>query len=123
MSIRDWPEGERPREKLLEMGPTALTEAELLAILLRTGIKGQSALELLDQVRAEGWPGPLVVADAGYGVAQDFRDGLQQRGRNSLVGVTEAMVVFKDVLQMDMAEAAAAKRWAIAALTAAASRR
>src|SRR5262245_28906159 len=56
--------------------------------------KGRIALELLDQVRAEGWPGQVVVADAGYGVAQDFRDGLQQRDLHYLVGVTEEMVVF-----------------------------
>lgn len=46
MSIRDWPETERPREKLLTAGPAALSEAELLAILLRTGTRGQSALEM-----------------------------------------------------------------------------
>jgi DNA repair protein RadC len=46
MSIRDWPEAERPREKLLAAGPSALSEAELLAILLRTGTRGQSALEM-----------------------------------------------------------------------------
>lgn len=46
MSIREWPAGERPREKLLEMGAAALSEAELLAILLRTGTKGQSALDI-----------------------------------------------------------------------------
>lgn len=45
MSIRDWPESERPREKLLQLGPAALSEAELLAILLRTGTRGQSALD------------------------------------------------------------------------------
>ncbi len=37
MSIRDWPEGERPREKLLTRGADALSDAELLAIFLRTG--------------------------------------------------------------------------------------
>lgn len=46
MSIRNWPEGERPREKLLELGSTALTEAELLAILLGSGVRGQSALDV-----------------------------------------------------------------------------
>ena len=58
--------------------------------------KGQIALELLDQVRAEGWPGQVVVADAGYGVAQDFRDGLRQRGLHYIVGVTDEMVVFTE---------------------------
>jgi DNA repair protein RadC len=46
MAIRDWPVDERPREKLLEKGAAALTDAELLAILLRTGTAGHSALDL-----------------------------------------------------------------------------
>lgn len=46
MKIHDWPVGERPRERLLSEGPDALTEAELLAILLRTGTRGSSALDL-----------------------------------------------------------------------------
>ena len=50
MAIRDWPEGERPREKLLEKGAAALTDAELLAILLRTGTAGRSALDLAREV-------------------------------------------------------------------------
>lgn len=46
MSIKHWPEGERPREKLIERGAGALSDAELLAVLLRTGIKGMSAVDL-----------------------------------------------------------------------------
>lgn len=46
MSIQDWPLAERPREKLLRHGASALTDAELLAIFLRTGMPGCSALEL-----------------------------------------------------------------------------
>ncbi|KZE25382.1 RadC family protein [Crenobacter luteus] len=46
MSIAHWPENERPREKLLAQGAAALSDAELLAILLRTGIKGQTALDV-----------------------------------------------------------------------------
>lgn len=46
MPIPHWPEGERPREKLLSRGPAALSDAELLAIFLRTGVQGQSAVEL-----------------------------------------------------------------------------
>ena len=46
MAIHDWPEGERPREKLLSKGPAALSEAELLAIVLRTGVSGKSAVDL-----------------------------------------------------------------------------
>ena len=46
MSIRHWPAGDRPREKLLERGAGALSDAELLAIFLRTGIPGKSAVDL-----------------------------------------------------------------------------
>lgn len=46
MGINDWPEGERPREKLLQRGAAALSDAELLAIFLRTGVTGQSAVDL-----------------------------------------------------------------------------
>ena len=46
MSIVDWPEGERPREKLLARGAAALSDAELLAIFLRTGVSGKSAVDL-----------------------------------------------------------------------------
>jgi DNA repair protein RadC len=46
MAIRDWPEAERPREKLLSKGANALTDAELLAIFLRTGCAGKSAVDL-----------------------------------------------------------------------------
>lgn len=56
--------------------------------------KPQIALELLDRVRAEGLPGQVVVADAGYGVSGEFRDGLAARGLSYLVGVTENFVVF-----------------------------
>lgn len=46
MAITDWPEGERPREKLLAGGAMALSDAELLAIFLRTGVTGKSAVDL-----------------------------------------------------------------------------
>jgi DNA repair protein RadC len=46
MPIHNWPEGERPREKLLRSGAEALSEAELLAIFLRVGVKGMSAVDL-----------------------------------------------------------------------------
>ena len=45
MSLNHWPEDERPREKLLRLGPAALSEAELLAILLQTGTRGRSAID------------------------------------------------------------------------------
>jgi len=46
MPITDWPEDERPREKLLQRGAEALTDAELLAIFLRVGVTGKTAVEL-----------------------------------------------------------------------------
>lgn len=46
MAITDWPEDERPREKLLQRGASALSDAELLAIFLRTGVTGCNAVEL-----------------------------------------------------------------------------
>ncbi|GAA6135420.1 DNA repair protein RadC [Oceaniserpentilla sp. 4NH20-0058] len=46
MAITDWPVDERPREKLLNKGPSSLSDAELLAIFLRTGISGMSAVDL-----------------------------------------------------------------------------
>jgi DNA repair protein RadC len=46
MAITDWPEMERPREKLLKRGAEALSDAELLAIFLRTGVKGKTAVDL-----------------------------------------------------------------------------
>jgi DNA repair protein RadC len=46
MKITDWPIDERPREKLLKLGSEALSDAELLAIFLRTGIQGCSAVDL-----------------------------------------------------------------------------
>ena len=46
MPISNWPEQERPRVKLLSRGPAALSDAELLAIFLRTGLQGKTALDL-----------------------------------------------------------------------------
>lgn len=46
MAITDWPMDERPREKLLARGASALSDAELLALFLRVGIRGHSAVDL-----------------------------------------------------------------------------
>lgn len=45
MAISDWPLGERPRERLLAKGAGTLSDAELLAVILRTGLPGKSAVE------------------------------------------------------------------------------
>ncbi|MGQ0657240.1 MAG: RadC family protein [Chromatiales bacterium] len=65
MAIRDWPEQERPREKLLERGAVALSDAELLAIFLRTGVHGKSAVDLARDLLGElGGLRPLLDAEA-----------------------------------------------------------
>ncbi len=51
--IKDWPETERPREKLLQTGPEGLSDGELLAVLLRIGKSGQSAEDLGRQLLSQ----------------------------------------------------------------------
>jgi len=64
MGIRDWPESERPREKLLKRGAAFLSDAELLAIFLRTGITGKTAVDLARELILEyGGLRPLLEAD------------------------------------------------------------
>lgn len=53
MAITDWPEFERPREKLLQRGAASLSDAELLAIFLRTGVTGKSAVDLARELIAK----------------------------------------------------------------------
>ena len=53
MTIKDLPAAARPREKLLALGPAALADAELLALLLRTGMKGMGVLQLAEQLLVE----------------------------------------------------------------------
>lgn len=63
MSIADWPAAERPREKLLSLGPRALSDAELLAIFLRVGCVGKSAVDLARELLQEyGGLRPLLEA-------------------------------------------------------------
>lgn len=76
MSISDWPAAERPREKLLSRGAAALSDAELLAIFLRTGVQGMTAVDLARQLLADyGSLDALLSADeahftAGHGLGQ-----------------------------------------------------
>jgi DNA repair protein RadC len=51
--IKDWPETERPRERLMNSGPDALSDAELLGIILRTGNRRSSAMDLARQLLDE----------------------------------------------------------------------
>ena len=52
MAISDWPLAQRPRERLLAEGAAALSDAELLAVLLRTGVRGKTAVELARELLA-----------------------------------------------------------------------
>jgi len=94
------PKGHYPLDLRLYLPEGWLSDAERLdkagvpQAERRSLTKAQIALELLDGVRAEGLPGRAVVADAGYGVSGDFRDGLQARGLSYVVGVTGDFVVF-----------------------------
>lgn len=53
-TIKDWPEGDRPREKLQERGANHLSETELLAILIGSGSRGKTALDLARELLSEG---------------------------------------------------------------------
>ena len=76
MSISDWPATERPREKLLSKGPATLSDAELLAIFLRTGVHGKSAVDLSRELLTQfGGIRQLIDADElsftrGHGIGQ-----------------------------------------------------
>ena len=102
MPLTDLPPDARPREKLLARGPQALADAELLALLLRTGLKGlpvlQLAQSLLDQFG--GWHGLLhagtgeiadrlgavLIAVFGDHRIQLFHQVVIERDRNALHG-------------------------------------
>jgi DNA repair protein RadC len=65
MAIADWPSDDRPREKLLRKGAEALSDAELVALFLRTGIQGKSAVELAREMMTSfGSLSALLAADA-----------------------------------------------------------
>ena len=95
MSLQDLPPDARPREKLLARGPGALSDVELLALLLRTGIKGKGVLQMaheLLQIKStdnpngfDGFAGLL------HASANDLKSvkGLGPAKRAELVGVLE----------------------------------
>jgi len=64
MAISHWPMNERPREKLILRGASALSDAELLAIFLRTGLPGITAIDLArDLIKEFGGLGALISSD------------------------------------------------------------
>lgn len=64
MTIADWPLAERPRERLIAVGPGALSDAELLAIYLRVGVRGKSAVDLARDLLARFSGNLLAMAEA-----------------------------------------------------------
>jgi DNA repair protein RadC len=100
MKITDWPAAERPRERLLAQGAKALSDAELLAIFLRTGTRGQSALDLARKLLNEfGTLGALMNASfaksgkvAGLGLAKwaGMQAALELASRAGLESLKEA---------------------------------
>ncbi|MBI2754875.1 MAG: DNA repair protein RadC [Betaproteobacteria bacterium] len=70
MRITDWPADERPRERLLALGAAALSDAELIAVFLRTGVRGKSALDLARELLSccGGLSGLLAAGRAPAGV-------------------------------------------------------
>lgn len=87
MPITDWPEAERPREKLLSRGAAALSDAELLAIFLRTGVAGRTAVDLArDLIGDFGGLRPLLEADR---AAFSARPGLGPAKYSQLQAVLE----------------------------------
>jgi DNA repair protein RadC len=78
MAITDWPADERPRERLLSRGASALSDAELLAIFLRTGVAGKTAVDVARELLARfgglrpllGAPQDAFCATPGLGTAK-----------------------------------------------------
>ena len=119
MSIKNLPAALRPREKLLAQGPAALADAELLALLLRTGVRGQGVLQLADSVltRFGGFAG-LLHADVaslkgvkGLGPAKRAElAAVVEMARRALAQRLVARTVFdtpgavKDYVQLHLAE-------------------
>ena len=87
MAITDWPAAERPRERLLALGPARLSDAELVALFLRSGIAGKNAVELARELigRFGGMAGLLA---AGHGALCEVR-GLGEAKAAQLGAVLE----------------------------------
>ena len=99
MPLKDLPPDARPREKLLARGPGALSDAELLALLLRTGIKGKGVLQMADELLhlksseagSDGLAGFDGIAGLLHATADDLKrvKGLGPAKRSELVAVLE----------------------------------
>jgi DNA repair protein RadC len=87
MPLKDLPLDAQPREKLLARGPSALSDVELLAILLRTGIKGKGVLQMADELLKLKPPAPKVTGNA---VADKTPAASVATGFDGLAGLLDA---------------------------------
>ncbi len=99
MSIRDWPADDRPREKLLAHGAQALTDAELLAIFLRIGVAGKSAVGLARELLQRFGSIAGVV-----GAARDEFCALHGMGEAKFVQLQATVEIARRALASEMAE-------------------
>lgn len=99
MAITDWPADERPRERLLKQGASSLSDAELLAIFLRTGIVGKSAVDLARDliVRFDGLTGLFAASE------QEFC-AVRGMGAAKFAQLQAVLEMSKRALQEDMAQ-------------------
>ena len=81
MKIKDFPAQNRPRERFLKLGPEALSDAELFAILLRTGTKGENVIDMSNRLIAE------------YGLEKLFECSLKELEKIKGIGPSKAMQI------------------------------
>lgn len=98
MHIREWPAGERPREKLLGRGAAALSDAELLAIFLGSGLRGQDAVATARQLLAEHGPLRALIERGAQGLA-----ALRGLGPARACALSAALELGHRVLAADLA--------------------
>ena len=87
MTLKGLPADARPREKLLQRGPTALSDAELLALLLRTGVQGKNVIQLAQEL-VDKFGGIAGLLHSGAKALEDVK-GLGPAKRAELMAVVE----------------------------------
>lgn len=97
--VKDWPKSERPRERLLSQGPGALSDAELLAVILRNGVQGKDVTVLARELLAQ-FGGMRGLLSADHTELQKVK-GLGQAKVTALVAITE---MAKRCLRQDLME-------------------